>query len=134
MAIFEYMIETNLKKISRRLKAIGDPTRIKLLYLLSIRPACVCELTEALGLAQPTISRHLRQLEDVGFVTGNRERNWTIYELAPMEECCRQLLEIVVSRIRNDLEIQTLKGRFLALDRAEILKQRTNKQRVMASK
>ncbi len=128
------MIETNLKKMSRRLKAIGDPTRIRLLYLLSLRPACVCELTEALGFAQPTISRHLKQLEDVGFVTGHRERNWIIYELAPMEECCRQLLEIVVSRIRNDLEIQALKGRFLALDRAEIVRQRMNKKMAMASK
>ncbi|NPA95395.1 MAG: winged helix-turn-helix transcriptional regulator [Thermodesulfobacteria bacterium] len=112
------MIKASINKISRRLKAISDPTRIKILILLSIRPACVCELTQALGLAQPTISRHLRQLEDEGFVRGQREKNWIIYHLSPMEECCTQLLGIVLGRAMEDPEAEEIKRRFMEADRA----------------
>ncbi len=112
------MVKASINRISRRLKAISDPTRIKILILLSLRPACVCELTEALGLAQPTISRHLRQLEDEGFVRGRREKNWIIYHISPMEECCKQLLGIVLGRAQQDPEAEEIKARFLTLDRA----------------
>jgi len=107
-----------LHKISRRLKAISDPTRIKILVLLSERPGCVCELTGALGLAQPTISRHLNQLENEGFIKGRREKNWIIYQISPMEDCCRQLLDIVITRAEQDPGIQAIKNRFISQDRA----------------
>ncbi len=112
------MNKPTLKKISRRLKAISDPTRIKILVLLSRRPCCVCELTAALDLAQPTISRHLKQLENEGFIKGRREKNWIIYRISPMEDCCRQLLKIVISRAGQDPEMQEIKKRFLSMNRA----------------
>ena len=118
------MLKASINRISRRLKAISDPTRIKILILLSQRPACVCELTEALGLAQPTISRHLRQLEDEGFVSGQRERNWIIYHISPMEECCRQLLGIVLDRAQEDPEADEIKKRFMKLNRTILAEDR----------
>ena len=78
----------------------------------------MCELTTALELAQPTISRHLKQLENEGFIKGRREKNWIIYRISPMEDCCRQLLKIVVSRAEQDPGMQEIKNRFLSLDRA----------------
>ena len=112
------MNKPTLKKISRRLKAISDPTRIKILVLLSKRPCCVCELTAALDLAQPTISRHLKQLENEGFIKGRREKNWIIYRISPMEDCCRQLLDIVISRAEEDSQMQDLISSFVSIHRA----------------
>ncbi|HID98466.1 MAG TPA: ArsR family transcriptional regulator [Thermodesulfobacteriaceae bacterium] len=114
------MHKPTLRKISRRLKAISDPTRIKILVLLSERPSCVCELTAALGLAQPTISRHLKQLENEGFIKGRRESNWIIYRISPVEECCSQLLDIVIVRAEQDPEVQEIKNHFISLNRAYV--------------
>ncbi len=105
-----------LDRISRRLKAISDPTRIKIIVMLSRRECRVWELTEALGLAQPTVSRHLKQLELEGFLSKRRKRNWVLYRLDPREECCRRLLAIVVSRAEEDPEVQELLNRLISLE------------------
>ncbi len=110
-----------ISRISRRLKAISDPSRIRILALLSLRPACVCELTRALGLSQPAISKHLKLLENEGFVLGRREKNWIVYSLSPGEESCRQLLDIVLKRAREDQEMAELSKLFMTLDRRQIM-------------
>jgi ArsR family transcriptional regulator len=109
-----------LSKISTRLKAISDPTRIKILVMLSRKACCVCELTAALELAQPTVSRHLKQLEQAGFVTGTRDRNWIIYRVSPMEDCCRQLLNIVINRAEQDPEVKRLLEKLPSLNRGSL--------------
>ncbi len=111
-----------INKISRRLKAISDPTRIKILVMLSKRECCVCELTSALDLSQPTVSRHLKQLEMEGFVSGRRDKNWVLYRLSPQEECCRKLISIVITRAETDPEMKHLLQRLSALDRNNIAK------------
>ena len=55
--------------LARTLKALADPTRLRLVSMVAARDgreACVCELTEPLGLTQPTISHHLKILVDAG--------------------------------------------------------------------
>jgi len=110
----------SIDKISRRLKAISDPTRIKILLLLSRKECCVCELTEAIGFSQPTISRHLSLLEREGFISGKRDKNWIIYRISPMETCCRQLLDVVLSRAQKDTEAKKILDRLPDLDRHRI--------------
>ncbi len=69
-------------------KAIGDPARVRLLSLIAAGPdgeACTCDLVEPLGLAQPTVSHHLRVLRDAGCVTRERRGTNTYYRIAP--EC-----------------------------------------------
>jgi ArsR family transcriptional regulator len=110
-----------ISMISRRLKAISDPSRIKILALLSLRPACVCELTRALGLSQPAVSKHLKLLENEGFVLGKREKNWIVYSLSPGEESCRQLLDIVLKKAMEDQEMAELSRLFMTLDRRQIM-------------
>lgn len=95
MAIYLNMKTSPVELLSMRLKAVSDPTRIKILVLLGARPCCVCELTEVLRLSQPTVSRHLKQLEQTGFIKGAREKNWIIYQLAPADETSVRLLELV---------------------------------------
>jgi ArsR family transcriptional regulator len=68
------------------LKAIADPTRLRLLSLIQAHEdgeACVCDLTEPVGLSQPTISHHLRVLLDAGLVTRSKRGTWAYYKAVP---------------------------------------------------
>jgi ArsR family transcriptional regulator len=68
---------------TRTLKAFADPVRLRLLNLLSgdREEVCVCHLNEALGIPQPTVSRHLAYLRKHGLVYGRREGLWVHYRL-----------------------------------------------------
>ena len=67
---------------AERLKALADPTRIGIVNCLARSPeACVCNLTEAFGLSQPTISHHLRILREAGVVDVERRGTWAYYRL-----------------------------------------------------
>jgi len=64
--------------------ALANQTRLRCLVLLLERgELCVCELTEAIGAAQPTISRHLAQLRETGLVSGRRQGLWIHYRVHP---------------------------------------------------
>jgi ArsR family transcriptional regulator, arsenate/arsenite/antimonite-responsive transcriptional repressor len=69
---------------TRLLKAFADPVRLRLLNLLSgdREEVCVCHLHEALGMPQPTVSRHLAYLRRHGLVVGRKEGLWVYYRLA----------------------------------------------------
>ena len=54
-------------------KALGEPTRLKILRLLAIRPMYVCELNVVLDMSQPRISQHLRVLKEAGLLGETRE-------------------------------------------------------------
>lgn len=67
--------------LADRLRALADPTRLRMLDLLAQRPAplCVCEITEQFDLRQPTISHHIRLLREVGLVEGEKRGVWSYY-------------------------------------------------------
>jgi len=62
-------------------EGIGDPKRLRLLYLVSEHPCNVTELTDALEVSQPTVSHHLRILRERGLVTATREGTSIYYSL-----------------------------------------------------
>ena len=66
-------------------KALSDPNRIRILKALQIRPLCVCELQQLLGIAQPSVSHHLRVLSDAGLVDFVRDGQWIDYKIAETE-------------------------------------------------
>ena len=68
-----------------RCKALGDPTRLRMLAMLakSDEPLCVCELNEAFDLEQPTVSHHLKVLRKAGLVSAERRGTWAYYGLRP---------------------------------------------------
>jgi ArsR family transcriptional regulator len=71
-------------QLARLFKAMGDPTRVKLLSLIAAAGAdgaCVCDLVEPVRLSQPTVSHHLRQLADAGLVTREQRGKWAYYRL-----------------------------------------------------
>jgi ArsR family transcriptional regulator len=73
-------------ELARLLKALADPTRLRLVSMVAAHEgneACVCELTEPLGLTQPTISHHLKILTDAGIFTREKRGVWAYYALVP---------------------------------------------------
>jgi ArsR family transcriptional regulator, arsenate/arsenite/antimonite-responsive transcriptional repressor len=72
--------------LARTLKALADPTRLRLVSMVAAHEggeACVCELTEPLGLTQPTISHHLKVLVDAGIFSRDKRGVWAYYGLRP---------------------------------------------------
>jgi ArsR family transcriptional regulator len=68
------------------LKAVADPVRLQLLSLIRSstgQEACVCDLTPAVGLSQPTVSHHLKVLTEAGLVTRERRGTWAWFRLVP---------------------------------------------------
>jgi len=72
--------------MARTLKALADPARLRLLSMVAAHDdaeACVCDLTEPLGLSQPTVSHHLKILVEAGFLTRSKRATWAYYRLVP---------------------------------------------------
>lgn len=65
-------------------KALGDPARLRLLNFIAAQPdgeACVCFLTEPIGLSQPTVSHHLKVLFDAGVLEREKRGAWVYYRV-----------------------------------------------------
>lgn len=74
------------EQLARVFKALGDPTRVRLLSLIASSDAgeaCVCDLTGPVGLAQPTVSHHMKQLVEAGLATREQRGKWAYYRAVP---------------------------------------------------
>jgi ArsR family transcriptional regulator len=83
--------------LARSLKALADPTRLRLISIVAAsvgEEACVCDLTEPVGLSQPTVSHHLKILVDAGFFTRTQRGTWAYFKLVPgaLDSVARLLL------------------------------------------
>jgi ArsR family transcriptional regulator, arsenate/arsenite/antimonite-responsive transcriptional repressor len=80
--------------LALRFKALADPGRVAIVNRLAAADeVCVCDLNEALDLAQPTVSHHLRVLREAGLVESTRRGTWAFYRLVP--EAIEQLREVL---------------------------------------
>ncbi len=70
-----------MKPFIKVMKALSDPNRVKIIKMLQQRVLCVCELKAALDLAQPTVSKHLKLLEEAGLVESDKDGLWVNYRL-----------------------------------------------------
>jgi ArsR family transcriptional regulator len=70
-----------MERTSEIIKALSDPTRLRIVSLLRHGELCVCDLTEALQVPQSTVSRHLSSLKNAGWVRGRRSGKWMHYLL-----------------------------------------------------
>ncbi len=71
-----------MKDFIRVMKALSEPNRVRILKILQEGPLCVCEIRTALGISQPTVSNHLKVLEEAGLVTYRKEGLWVHYRLS----------------------------------------------------
>lgn len=71
-----------MKAFIKVMKALSDPNRVKMMKMLQVRPFCVCEMKQALGIAQSTASKHLKILEDAELVRSFKDGLWVNYSLS----------------------------------------------------
>ena len=88
--------EDEAASLASGLRVLGDPGRLRLLSLIAGAPdgeACQCDLADALGLAQPTVSHHLRVLERSGLIEREQRGRWAFYRARsePLEALSRAL-------------------------------------------
>lgn len=82
----EVINEVNAESLARSMKALADPARLRIVSMIAAHAdgeACVCDLTDPLGLSQPTVSHHLRILMEAGFLTRSKRGTWAYYRLVP---------------------------------------------------
>lgn len=82
----EAMSADAAETLARSLKAIADPARLRLISMVAANDdaeACVCDLTEPLGLGQSTVSHHLKILVDAGIFSRDKRGTWAYYRLVP---------------------------------------------------
>jgi ArsR family transcriptional regulator len=90
------------ERLARIFKALGDPTRVRLLSMIGAHDdaeACVCDLTDPIGLSQPTVSHHLKQLVEAGLITREQRGKWAYYRvvqpaLDALAECLRRPVSV----------------------------------------
>ena len=90
--------DKQLAAMSSALRALADPTRLRILALLVGGEVCVCHIHEALGVPQPTASRHLAYLRRTGLVDARRDGLWVYYSLARTHD---EVLRTVVDTVTH---------------------------------
>lgn len=74
------------ERLARLFKALADPARVRLVSLIGASQggeACICDLTEPVGLSQPTVSHHMKLLVEAGLVTRDQRGKWAYYSVVP---------------------------------------------------
>ncbi|MEZ4551818.1 MAG: metalloregulator ArsR/SmtB family transcription factor [Desulfobacterales bacterium] len=99
-----------MKPFLRVMKALSDPSRVKIMKMLQHRALCVCEIQAALKFAQSTTSKHLQILQDAGLITSKKEGLWVNYSLADGSESpyAASLIGSLRHWLESDPEIQSL--------------------------
>lgn len=111
-----------MREFIKVMKALSDPNRVKIIKLLQQKILCVCEIQEALGLAQSTASKHLRLLEEADLIAYSKEGLWVNYRLSNggRNPFAASLLGNLRHWLDNDEEIETLLARLPGIHRETI--------------
>jgi ArsR family transcriptional regulator len=94
--------DTVIEKYTKFFKALGEPTRLKILKVLAEREMCVCELIEIMEMNQPRISQRLKVLKEAGVISERKQAQWIYYSL-----CCEDFHDFInafVAFIQEDLK------------------------------
>jgi len=99
-----------MKHLIRVLKALSDPSRIRIMKVLEKRELCVCEICAALGLPQSTVSNHLKVLEGAELVASRKDGVWVNYRLDenPQSPYARDMQAQFASWLNDEAEMATI--------------------------
>ena len=113
-----------MKTFLKVMKALSDPNRVKIIKLLQQKVMCVCELQVALKISQPSVSKHLKILEEAGLVDYQKDGLWVNYFLADGKQSpySASLLGHLKHWLDNDAEVADLVKKAPLLNREEICK------------
>lgn len=77
------MLDSNqLDSAAAMLKSVADPTRLRILFALTLEPLCVCELSALLAMSMPAVSHHLRILAEADLITVKKSGKFACYYLS----------------------------------------------------
>jgi len=113
-----------MKDLVKVMKALSDPNRVKILKMLQRRSLCVCEMQAALGIAQPTVSGHLKVLELAGLITYRKFGLWVNYSLSEGDSSpyAAALLGNLRHWLEDDPEFVRLFDRLVSIRREDVCK------------
>ncbi|TCS88776.1 ArsR family transcriptional regulator [Keratinibaculum paraultunense] len=92
--------EETINRLAQTFKALADPTRLKIIYVLSKQPLCVCDIANLLDMTQSAISHHLRLLRNLRLVKFKKEGKMVIYSLD--DDHVLQLFKQGMDHVRHD--------------------------------
>ena len=100
-----------MKKFIRVMKALSDPKRVRVVKLLQTKELCVCEIKEIFDLAQSTVSKHMKILEDAGLVEKDRQGTWMFYSLIDGSESAYAVTMLTKLRkwLENDKKLDKMR-------------------------
>jgi ArsR family transcriptional regulator len=113
-----------MKSFVKVMKALSDPNRVKIVKMLQHKPMCVCEIQEALQIAQSSVSKHLKILEDSGLVASRKDGLWVNYALTDGRESpyASSILGNLRHWLENDPEVSALVQRLPFINREDVCK------------
>lgn len=113
-----------MKEFIKVMKALSDPNRVKIIKILQKRVMCVCEIQAAIGIAQPTISKHLKVLEEAGLVSHSKDGLWVNYSITDgaRSPYVASLLGHMRHWLSEDMEIKKLLDHLNEIQREDICK------------
>jgi len=111
-----------MKQLIRVMKALTDPNRIRVMKMLEQKEMCVCEICATLGMAQPTVSNHLRILEDAELVVSRKEGLWVNYRLedGPASVYAQDMQRQLAGWLNNDPSVAGILGQARSVNRLEL--------------
>src|SRR5690242_8797976 len=115
--------ESTLGPVAQVGLAVSDPGRLRVLMALDGRSLCVCQLTELLGLAPSTVSKHLSVLKQAGLVVEKKNGRWVFHELCDCDCSGRPVIDWVQRQLGRDAQIAADRARLkeiLAMDPEEL--------------
>ena len=113
-----------MKTFVKVMKALSDQSRVKIIKLLQQKMMCVCELQGALGISQPSVSKHLKILEEAGLVDYYKDGLWANYYLTDGRGSpyAASLLGNLKHWLEDDPEVTELIKKVPLLNREELCK------------
>ncbi len=111
-----------MEEFIKIMKALSDPNRVKIIKMLQAKSMCVCELQAALGIAQPTVSNHLKVLEEARMVAHEKDGLWVNYHATDgaSSPYCATLLGNLKHWLQEDPEIAGLLSGLPSIRREDI--------------
>jgi ArsR family transcriptional regulator len=122
--LFRNIVEAGMKDFVRVMKALSDPNRVKIVKMLQQKKLCVCEIQAALQVAQPTVSKHLKILENAGLVDSQKDGLWVNYHLTDGQSSpfVATLLGNLKHWLEGDPDILRLREKLPSIRREDVCK------------
>ncbi len=114
----------SLESLIKTIKALSDSGRLRIVLLLMEKGSlCVCEIKEVIGLSQPTISIHLKSLENAGIIKSSKQGLWVNYHInKELKSDIKKIIEIIKKSLISDVKIKDDISKVKKVDRNKICK------------